>query len=146
MSKETESAVIRRGNLNKSTPTTNKPSAGGDKSKAKSVSLAAQFPPRFKPGKDEKAFELDPEMNLENALALTRTFGTNELDLMGHFMNQLTDSVPDLSSPAAKLNRMVPILHGIGPRDALETIIIVQLIAVHNCILECVRQVSTPTS
>ena len=45
---------------------------------------------------------------------------------------------------ATKLNRAVPILHGLRPRDELEAMLIIQMTGVHNCALECLRRVLHP--
>jgi hypothetical protein len=53
--------------------------------------------------------ELDLGLNMENALALARTFGTKDLDVIWHFMHQLAGAVPNASSLDDKLNRTLPI-------------------------------------
>jgi hypothetical protein len=88
--------------------------------------------------------ELDPEINLENVLALTRTFGTEELDLIWHFLEQLAGTVPHGTSTAKKLNRCIPILFGLRPRDELETMLVLQMTGIHNCALECLRRALHP--
>jgi hypothetical protein len=100
--------------------------------------------PRFKPGQDEKSVEFDFEINLEGLQALIRTFGTHELDLFTHFMRQLINSTPGLDSPAIKLNHTVPILHGLRPRDELEAMLAIQMVGIHNCLMECLRQAMHP--
>lgn len=100
--------------------------------------------PRFKMREDGKGWELEGEMNLETALVLSQTFATEAFDVMAHFMNQLAGSLPELSSPADKLNCIVPLLHDLKPRNCMEAMIYLQLIGVHNCIMECIRRALYP--
>jgi len=97
-------------------------------------------PPRFKPGENGKAVEPDPGLTMESALALARAFGTKELDVIWHFLQQLAGVVPNASSLDAKLNRTVPILHALRPRDELEAMLFVQMVGVHNAAMECLRR------
>jgi hypothetical protein len=97
-------------------------------------------PPRFKPGGNGRAVELDLGLNMENALTLARTFGTKDLDVIWHFMQQLAGAVPNASSLDAKLNRTVPILHSLRPRDELEAMLFVQMVGVHNAAMDCLER------
>jgi hypothetical protein len=83
-------------------------------------------------------------MNLENALALIRALGTEELDLIWHFLEQLAGTVPQGSDMATKLNRCLPILHGLRPRDELEAMLVLQMTGIHNCAMECLRRAHHP--
>jgi hypothetical protein len=100
--------------------------------------------PRFKPGEDEKSVEPDFEINLDSLQGLIRTFGTHDMDLLAHFMRQLINSTPGLDSPAVKLNHTVPLLHGLRPRDELEAMLAIQMVGIHNCVMECLRQAMHP--
>jgi len=108
------------------------------------IELPLALLPRFKMREDGKGWELEGEMNLDTALVLSRTFATEAFDVMAHFMNQLAGSLPELSSPADKLNCIVPLLHDLKPRDCMEAMIHLQLIGVHNCIMEGIRRALYP--
>ena len=120
------------------------PAAAGNKSRPAPPPGSELSAPRFRPGMDGRGVELDPQMNLENALALIRAFGTEELDLIWHFLEQLAGTVPQGSDMATKLNRCLPILHGLRPRDELEAMLILQMTGIHNCAMECLRRVHHP--
>lgn len=133
--------------LKKSAPLKDKPPVGDSIRKIQPPSkteLPLALFPRFRTKEDGRGWELEGEMNLETASVLSQTFATEAFDVMAHFMNQLAGSLPKLSSPADKLNCIVPLLHDLKPRDCMEAMIYLQLIGVHNCIMECIRQALHP--
>ncbi len=69
------------------------------------------------------------------------TAGTKDPDLMCYLMGQAADSIRGTKGPDARtLNKAVAALAGIGPRDELESMLAVQMIAVHHLAMECMKR------
>lgn len=77
--------------------------------------------------------------------SIQQTFGTTDADLMPKLAVQLS-----LASPASLLgnevdcNSSLAALHGIAPRDALEGMLAVQMVTVHNHSLEFLEKALKP--
>jgi hypothetical protein len=102
------------------------------------------FPIRFKQGKDKNtvanAWDLDSQM----ANALRKTFATNDSDLWEFYSCQLASCADSRNDAAKNLNQLVPILHNIAPKDALETMLAVQMVGLHNVAINCLSRAISP--
>ncbi len=98
--------------------------------------------PKFRNSKDEVTCDLsaDNSVAAHDAL-LMETAGTTDPDLMCYLMGQAADSIRGTKDPDARtLNKAVAALAGIGPRDELEGMLAVQMIAVHHLAMECMKR------
>ncbi len=67
--------------------------------------------------------------------------GTKDADLMCYLVGQVADAIQRTKKPQADiLNKAVAALAGIGPRDELEGMLAVQMIAVHHLAMECMKR------
>lgn len=103
-----------------------------------------QFFPRFTSGEDGRSIKFDQQLDLHSVQSLIEALGTSELDVMWHFLNQIAGSVPEAVPPADRLNQTLPLLHGLRPRDALDTMLLIQMLGIYNAIMECLRQAWHP--
>ncbi len=98
--------------------------------------------PKFRNSEDQITRELntDNSATAHDAL-LMETAGTTDPDLMCYLMGQVADSIRGTKDPDARtLNKAVAALAGIGPRDELEGMLAVQMIAVHHKAMEDLRR------
>ncbi|HLO78345.1 MAG TPA: hypothetical protein VK196_17955 [Magnetospirillum sp.] len=76
--------------------------------------------------------------------ALCDTFGTGDFSLANEMAGQVMNAVhfKGTSAPInqADWNAAVAMVHGIGPRDAAEAMLAVQMVAAHHAALECMRR------
>ena len=86
--------------------------------------------------KDEVFIKVD---NAEAFTALRESLGTENPYLWKLFPGHL-EGCTDRSGAADNLNRLVPILHDIAPRDTLEAMLSVQMVGVHNVAMDCLRR------
>ena len=67
---------------------------------------------------------------------LTRTMGTEDLDLTSRLLNQVVNVAAPRSerkdAPVEEANAAIAAVAGIGPRDTIEGLLAVQMVAVHN--------------
>ena len=69
--------------------------------------------------------------------ALKESLGTENPHLWQLFLSQLGECGHKHRSGAENLNQLMPILHSIKPRDALEGMLAVQMAGVHNVAMQC---------
>ena len=69
---------------------------------------------------------------------MKQTFGTEDRELQNQLLCQATSIVPDFVGREVKtMDHIAAALHGIGPRDGLEGLLAVQMVAVHTLAMEC---------
>ena len=95
------------------------------------------LPPKCRRGKegvlkrDEKAGD-----EVTWLVQLIRTMGTEDLDLASRLLNQVINVAAPRpakkNAPVQDANAAVAAVNGIGPRDAIEGLLAVQMVAVHN--------------
>ena len=72
---------------------------------------------------------------------MKQTFGTEDEELQSQLLCQATSVVPDFVGREIKtMDHVAAALHGIGPRDELEGLLAVQLVAVHTLAMECMAR------
>jgi hypothetical protein len=77
--------------------------------------------------------------------SLQQTFGTGDADLMPKLLLQLDVASPDsLLGTGIDRNSSLAALHGIAPRDALEGMLAVQMVTVHNHSIEFLQKALKP--
>jgi hypothetical protein len=69
-----------------------------------------------------------------------RTFGTSDGHLSAELLRQVTRALPNAEPLDPHGNHALATLHGIGPRDPLEGLLAVQMVAVHNLEMEFFRR------
>lgn len=102
------------------------------------------FPIRFKQDKDKNTVSFAWGLDIKVIGALKETFGTNNPDLWQFFSNQLGGCADSRNGAANNLNQLIPILHSIKPRDALETMLAVQMTGIHNVAMNCIMRAMIP--
>jgi hypothetical protein len=89
-----------------------------------------RFPPKIE--------VVDSELRVKGdeasfATAMQQAFGTLDFDLIAHLLRQATSVLPDRAREDVKgENFVLAALSGIEPRDELEGLLAVQMVAVHN--------------
>jgi hypothetical protein len=73
-----------------------------------------------------------------------RVFGTNNKHSINALGNQLINVVLNTAGKHDLLNNewVLPIIHGIGPKDQLEGLLAVQMVSVHSLAMEYLKRVS----
>jgi hypothetical protein len=96
-------------------------------------------PPKFK---RRKGLKWEPEGDELWFLAgLAEAFGTGDSGLSSHLLGQVASTVPyGKYRGKDNLNYLVAALHGIAPRDELEGLLAVQMVAVHNLATEFMKR------
>lgn len=87
----------------------------------------------------------DPELQ---KVQLSEAFGTVDHHLQGLLTSQIAEAFEgvlssdqcDLNKAAGAANQAMAILAGIQPRDELEALLLIQMIAVHNMSMACARR------
>lgn len=69
-----------------------------------------------------------------------RIFGTNDVDAIRALVHQVHNVASNDSSDLGPLKSSLATIAGIAPRDALEGLLAVQMIGVHNLAVECLRR------
>ncbi len=102
-----------------------------------------QRPLNFKAG--DKSQEVVPDTQDEAlwAARLAKALGTPDTYLIEHFLNQAANVTWKTEAPKAS-NQAVAAIQGIAPRDELEAMLAVQMVAVHNAAMECLRRAMIP--
>ena len=74
--------------------------------------------------------------------ALHQALGTADMDLTQRLLEQAIDAVITYEEfkDLRQYNHVLAALHGIGPRDPLEGLLAVQMVAVHNQAMEFIRR------
>jgi hypothetical protein len=116
------------GDLNK--PKTQNPVLPDDKAKEKPMLLSI-----FTLGKDDK--EVDIIGDTDACKALKESLGTDNPHLWKLFLSQLAECGHKHRSGAENLNQLMPILHSMRPRDAMEGMLGVQMASVHTVAMQC---------
>jgi len=98
------------------------------------------LPSIFTQGEDEKTVECTIK-SAEEHKAINESFGTKNPHLWKLFSEQLGGCANSQTGAANKLNQLVPILHDIAPRDTLETMLVVQMVGIHNVAMNCLSRV-----
>lgn len=72
-------------------------------------------------------------------------FGTEDPKLQDKLLDQAVGAVPDFTGKEMKsFDYVAAALHGIGPKDALEGMLAVQMVAAHTMAMECLKRASLP--
>jgi len=72
---------------------------------------------------------------------MKETFGTEDEELQSQLLCQATSIVPDFVGREIKtMDHVAAALHGIGPRDGLEGLLAVQMVAVHTLAMDCMAR------
>jgi hypothetical protein len=75
---------------------------------------------------------------------MKETFGTEDEELQSQLLCQATSVVPDFVGREIKtMDHVAAALHGIGPRDELEGLLAVQMVAVHTLAMECMARAAS---
>jgi hypothetical protein len=75
---------------------------------------------------------------------MKQTFGTEDEELQSQLLCQATSVVPDFVGREMKtMDHVAAALHGIGPRDELEGLLAVQMVAVHTLAMECLARAAS---
>jgi len=69
-----------------------------------------------------------------------RVFGTNDSDSIRALMQQVLNATPNAKGDLEPLKAALATVDGIAPRNALEGLLAVQMIGVHNLAMECLRR------
>ena len=99
-------------------------------------------PPKFTANQNQIDRHLDPDDDVAtHDASLLEMTGTKDPDLMCYLVGQAADAIQRTEKPQADiLNKAVAALAGIGPRDELEGMLAVQMIAVHHLAMECMKR------
>ena len=82
-------------------------------------------------------------MRSSGRLAWTRRWGGVDPHASAHLLVQLSETFW-LTTGESAYNPAVALIHGIAPRDGLEAMLAVQMVAVHNVALEQLRRAQLP--
>ena len=75
---------------------------------------------------------------------MKQTFGTEDRELQSQLLRQATSVVSDFEGRELKtMDHVAAALHGIGPRDGLEGMVAVQMVALHTLAMECMGRAAT---
>ena len=75
---------------------------------------------------------------------MRQTFGTEDRELQSQLLYQATSIVPGFVGREIKtMDHVAAALHGIGPRDALEGLLAVQMVGVHTSAMECMARAAS---
>ncbi len=72
-----------------------------------------------------------------------QALGTDDTDLMAHLFHQVVNATFK-ETEAYACNHTLAAIHGIGPRDTLEGLLAVQMVATHNAGMEMLRRAMVP--
>jgi hypothetical protein len=76
---------------------------------------------------------------------MKEVFGTEDRELQSQLLNQAAGAVPDLVGRELQASEyVVAAVHGIRPKDALEGMLAVQLVAAHTMAMECLKRAALP--
>ena len=94
------------------------------------------LPSIFAQGKDENTVEIHIDSD-EAFKAIKESLGTGNPHLWQLFLSQLGECGHKHRSKVENLNQLIPILHSMKPRDALEGMLAVQMVGVHTVAMQC---------
>jgi hypothetical protein len=76
---------------------------------------------------------------------MKKVFGTEDPELQSELLSQASDAVPDFVGRELKsFDYVAAALHGIAPKDALEGMLGVQMVATHTTAMECLKRAALP--
>jgi hypothetical protein len=76
---------------------------------------------------------------------MKEVFGTEDQELQSQLLNQAAATVPDLIGREVQSSEyVVAAVHGVRPKDALEGMLAVQLVAAHTMAMECLKRAALP--
>ena len=76
---------------------------------------------------------------------MKQVFGTEDKPLQHRLLYQASRAVPDFTGQEKQsFDHVTAALHGIGPRDSLEGMLAVQMVAAHTMAMECMRRAALP--
>jgi hypothetical protein len=76
---------------------------------------------------------------------MKEVFGTEDRELQSQLLNQAAATVPDLIGREVESSEyVVAAVHGVRPKDALEGMLAVQLVAAHTMAMECLKRAALP--
>jgi hypothetical protein len=104
------------------------------------ISQKPILPSIFTQGNDEKTVEIKVE-SAEALKALKESLGTENPHLWHLLLSQIAECGHKHKNKADNLNQLMPILHSIKPRDALEGMLAVQMAGAHNMAIQCLSRV-----
>jgi hypothetical protein len=74
-------------------------------------------------------------------MSLQKAFGTSDQGLTEKLLLEAVGTIPDLKSlNVNQINPVIAAIHAIAPRDALEGMLAVQMVSVHNVAMERLRR------
>ena len=108
-------------------------------------SLAIPASPHTKAIQKSRSDEFAKAAEREFSALMKRTFGTGDHALQERLFEQVGRSVPNVAGHDKKsLDPLVAALQGIHPQDTLEGMLAVQMVAIHNMAMECMKRAATP--
>jgi hypothetical protein len=76
---------------------------------------------------------------------MKEVFGTEDHELQSQLLNQAAVTVPNLIGRELQSSEyVVAAVHGVRPKDALEGMLAVQLVAAHTMAMECLKRAALP--
>ena len=76
---------------------------------------------------------------------MTEVSGTENADLQSKLLTQAVEAVPDFVGQELKsFDIVAAALHGVGPKDELEGMLAVQMVAAHTMAMECLKRAALP--
>src|ERR1022692_393068 len=76
---------------------------------------------------------------------MKQAFGTEDRELQSQLLSQASGAVPDFVGRELKsFDYVAAALHGIGPKDSLEGMLAVQMVAAHTMAMECLKRAALP--
>jgi hypothetical protein len=87
-----------------------------------------------------RLIEVDVSANVVQINPGARIFGTNDLDLIRALLQQVLNASPNAKRDLEPLKAALATVDGIAPRNALEGLLAVQMIGVHNLAMDCLRR------
>jgi len=118
-------------------------------SKLDSLATVETPPPRWPPDSQTiRAAPVSKEISEAGKKAfadlLKRTFGTEEEALQDRFLRQAASAVSDFAGREMKsFDYVAAAVRGTGPKDALEGMLAVQMVAVHTLAMECMARAAS---
>ena len=106
----------------------------------------SRFPKLTKRDKEHVAQASRPPVEVDvsaNKVRITRgarLFGTNDVDSIRALLQQVHNVAPSDNRDLGSLKSSLATVEGIAPRNALEGLLAVQMIGVHNLAMECLRR------
>ena len=72
-------------------------------------------------------------------------FGLEDVDAFNMLLGQTVQSIPSIHDGDAAINYVTAMLLELKPRDAFESLLVTQMIAVHAQSMECMRRMALPS-